>query len=313
MPRSRQSRRESNPLRRALFDDIEAPEASLYCARQDLVNEASVETFFVNRMLQDLEYHDRHIKTKQSISELTVSLGGSKTVKYKPDYALVYRKKPRWVIDAKHPEESLNKWVPQCSGYCLALNQTFQGENPVKWFMLTNAIETRVYEWDNASPLLSLAFTDFDNGKPNYEKLRSLLSVLNIIDARPLDANTFKFQRPTPQQSKSLFAQCHRAIWKSEGQGRTGAFMEFTKLMFVKLWCDRQLRQDEATKDLLDRPGAAYLPKDAVAFSTHWIEKEKFTASPVNDILFKRLRDEIEDEIARKKKKRIFDANEKMT
>lgn len=297
--------------RRTLFDSL-ANGGGLYCDRKELVNEASVETFFVNRMLEDLEYRDRQIKTKQSISALTVSLGGNKTVKYKPDYAITYRSKPRWVIDAKHPEESLDKWVPQCRGYCLGLNAKFRNENPVRWFMLTNGIETRVYEWDHDDPVVTLSFADFASGNPNYEQLRSLLSAINIVATSPVEANNFKFEKPTPQQAKALFAQCHKAIWKSEGQGRVGAFMEFTKLMFVKLWCDRQLRQDETIKALLDKPGPAYLPKDAVAFSTQWIEREKLTASPVNDILFKRLRDDIELDIARKKKKRIFDHDEKI-
>ncbi len=102
-------------------------------------------------MLEDLGYRDNQIKTKKSISELTVSLGGSKSVLYKPDYVLTYGKKPRWVIDAKHPDEPLDKWVPQCAGYCLGLNQTFKNENPVRWFILSNGVETRVYEWDHAS------------------------------------------------------------------------------------------------------------------------------------------------------------------
>ena len=181
--------------------------------------------------------------------------------------------------------------------------------------MLTNGVETRVYEWDRGTPVIVLSFPDFSRGNPNYERLRTILAASNMAQAAPADGHTFKLEKPTSQQAKSLFAQCHRAIWKSEGQGRTGAFMEFTKLMFVKLWCDRELRSDEATKAMLDKPGPAYLPKDSVSFSINWIEKEKLLASPVNDILFKKLRDEIEEDIAKKKKKkkkRIFDAHEKI-
>ncbi|MCC6427211.1 MAG: N-6 DNA methylase [Phycisphaerales bacterium] len=298
--------------RRTLFDSLGGgAETNLYCERKDLANESSVETFFVNRMLEDLGYADGQIKTKRSIAELAVSLG-RKAVNYKPDYVVTFRRKPRWVIDAKHPGEDLDKWTGQCAGYCLELNKTFRDDNPVKWFLLTNGIETRVYQWDSGEPVLTLAFSDFSHGNPNYEQLRALLSAEGITDAHSTESNTFRFERPSAQQAKALFAQCHRAIWKSEGQGRTGAFMEFTKLMFVKLWCDRELRQSEATRALLDKPGVAHLPKDAVAFSTHWIEKETHSPSPVNDILFKRLRDEIEEDIAKRKKKRIFESDEKI-
>ncbi len=233
-------------------------------------------------------------------------------MRYKPDYVLTYRSKPRWVLDAKNPDEDLTRWVPQCSGYCLRLNQAFRHENPVRWFVLTNGIQTRVYEWDHGEPLLTLGFGEFSSGNPSYEQLRRLLAAGSMVEAPAGESNKFRFQKPSPQQAKALFAQCHRIIWKSEGQGRTGAFMEFTKLMFVKLWCDRQLRESEETKELLEKDGIAMLPRDAVAFSTHWIERETLTPSPVNDILFKRLRDEIEDNIAKRKKKRVFNSDEKI-
>jgi len=235
-------KKSGGPTRRTLFDSLSNGNANMYCERNVLTNEAAVETFFVNRMLFDLEYRDRNIKPKNSIAELTVSLGGARTARYKPDYVLVCQKKPRWIIDAKNPNENLDKWVPQCSGYCLGLNQTFRGENPVKWFMLTNGIETRVYEWDNATPILTLAFSDFVNANPLYEQLRSLLSLPGVMRAHPVQVDTFKFERPTPQQAKSLFCAMSSCNLESEGQGRIGAFMEFTKLMFVKMWCDRQLR-----------------------------------------------------------------------
>ena len=44
--------------------------ANKYCRSTDLSNEASVESFFVLRMLADLGYEDREVKTKQSIDEI---------------------------------------------------------------------------------------------------------------------------------------------------------------------------------------------------------------------------------------------------
>jgi type I restriction enzyme M protein len=297
--------------RRSLFDSLpDHSEQNLYCRRDSLTNEASVETFFVNRMLADFGYPDNRIQTKKSISELTVSLGGAKTVKYKPDYALTLRRKPKWVLDAKATNEDIEDWVPQCSGYCLALNQTFKSENPVEYFVLTNGLVTNVYRWDNKEPILELTFSDFDIGNPKYEKLKGLLGCTNLAAPQSVDSHTFNFERPTPQMMKTLFAACHRVIWKSEGSSPTAAFMEFTKLMFVKLWCDRKLREDRETKVLLEGGGKAgskiKLPKSSVTFSLHWIDGEKHTPSPVNDILFKALREGIEKDIIDRKKKRIF-------
>lgn len=62
------------------------------CREEDLSNEASVEQFFVDRLLKRLGWSDSQIKTKESISALNVNLGRKK-IPYKPDYALSYRKK----------------------------------------------------------------------------------------------------------------------------------------------------------------------------------------------------------------------------
>jgi type I restriction enzyme M protein len=299
--------------RRTLFDTLdEGGSSNLFCDRANLSNEASVETFFANRLLEDLDYRDSQIQTKKSIRSLTVSLGGSKSAPYKPDYVLTSRKRPRWVIDAKGPEENLDKWVTQCGGYCLGLNRTFKRDNPVRWFMLTNGIETRLYEWDSDTPVLTLAFEDFASGNPKYEQLRSLVSATSIVEAKSIEQNDFRFERPSPQKAKQLFAQCNKLI-RASGHGHVGAFTEFTKLMFVKLWRDSALRSDKDIAAIIDQPGVAKLPADAVAFSVNWIEKQQsHSANPVNDILFKGLRDEIEEKIAQQKKKRIFAPDEKI-
>jgi type I restriction enzyme M protein len=304
---------DSGIARVSLFDSLPGhTEENLYCRRENLGNEASVEAFFVNRLLRDLNYRDAQIQTKRSVAELTVSLGGARTVKYKPDYVITFRNRPRWVLDAKSTTERLEDWIPQCSGYCLALNQSFKGANPVEYFILTNGIFTNIYAWDDREPILELAFSDFSIGNPKYEQLRGLLGASSLATPQRIDSHTFVFERPTPQLMKTLFAACHRAIWKSEGSSPTAAFMEFTKLMFIKLWCDRLLREDSATKALLERSSKVKLPKSAVTFSLHWIDGEKLTPNPVNDILFNRLRDEIEKDIADRKKKRIFNRDEKI-
>src|SRR5260221_12662486 len=71
-----------------------------FCRSTDLTNEASVESFFVLRLLSDLGYNDKEIATKRSISELTIS-AGRRTELYKPDFVLECGKQPRWLIDAK--------------------------------------------------------------------------------------------------------------------------------------------------------------------------------------------------------------------
>jgi type I restriction enzyme M protein len=288
----------------------------MFCRLRDISNEASVEQFFVSRLLRDLGFKDSNILPKRSIDTLTVPLGGRRTVKYKPDYILTAKRLPRCVIDAKAPDEKLSDFEPQCRGYCLELNKKFAGRNPVEVFVLTNGVTTRLYKWDEDQPLLELAFNDFTLLSSNYERLRAVLNPKALagpsISGTTQRGQNFLFSRPTPEYAKQLFAQCHRVIWKSEVCNPTAAFMEFTKLMFVKLWADKRLRDDPNTAPALLR-NPAKLSKDDVTFSVQWVEKnEALTPNPVNDILFKKLRDDIEREIEFRQKKRIFAKGEKI-
>lgn len=305
--------------RRTLFDALSTEATSnIFCELADLTNEASVETFFAARLLTRLGYRDSQIKPKRSIESLTVSKGHRK-LQYKPDYVLVVRKLPRCVVDAKAPDENLDNWVEQCSGYCLALNRRYKGSNPVKYFVLTNGKATRIYEWDKDDQVLTLGFADFQWGNPNFERLKLLLQPSAIASSCPQKsafvADDFAFLRPTPEKARQLFALCHRVIWKSEVSGPQPSFMEFVKVMFVKLWADRELRENEATRRCFTEGREALrLPYSAVTFSLDWIEaREKEGAvNPIDTILFARLRDDIEQKISLRRKKRVFDKNERI-
>jgi len=312
-----ESRDEKEP-RRTVLDTLVGPPANLYCLLKDLSNEASVETFFVSRFLKDLGYKDSQIKTKKSLQALTVGRG-HKREKYKPDYALVVRGVPRGIIDAKGTEENVDDWVEQCSGYCLALNRKFPHSNPVRYFVLSNGKTTKVYEWDKEEPLLVLDFADFKFGNPKYEHLKVLLGLRSISASVPSpvvpQSATFRLERATSERARQLFSVCHKAIWKSEVCSPSSAFMEFVKVMFVKLWADRNLRESSATHEYFKGANQIiYLPGSTVPFSIEWIEaREKEGAvNPIDTILFARLREDIERSIQERKKKRIFDKEERI-
>lgn len=307
-------------LRPTILDDLDpiGPSKNLFCKREDLDNEASVEAFFLSRVLADLGYSNGQIKTKASIDTLTVAQGSRRT-RYKPDYVLVVDKLPRCVIDAKAPGESLDKWVEQCSGYCLALNRKFPKNDPVRFFVLSNGISTRLYEWNNDEPILVLDFADFEWGNPKYQQLKALLSPSSIVTTASAPAVTpdteFTFVRPTPERARQLFAICHRVIWQSEVGSPAFAFMEFVKIMFVKLWADRQLRDSPVTKGLFASGAASIdLPSSTVLFSVAWLEsrEKEGTTNPLNTILFAKLREDIEQSIEFRKKKRLFDKGEQI-
>jgi type I restriction enzyme M protein len=272
----------------------------------------------VLRLLDHLGYSDRQIKPKHSIESLTVAKG-SRKLHYKPDYVLVVKRLPRCVIDAKGPEENIDDWVEQCSGYCLALNRRHEKSNPVKWFVLTNGKTTRVYEWDKDSPVLSLDFADFQWGNPKFDQIKALLGASVISQSSPddvgVESEEFAFNKPLSERARQLFSLCHRVIWKSEVSGPQPSFMEFVKVMFVKLWADRQLRDTPATRPYFaGRKESVLLPASAVIFSVKWIEarEKEGVVNPIDSILFAKLRDDIEREISSLRKKRVFDKHERI-
>lgn len=301
----------SNLPRVTLFDDIELNPNNVFCRLDDLDNEASVEHFFLSRLISDLGYKDHQIKTKQSIESLTVG-EGSRLRKYRPDYVLSHDGILRCIIDAKGVNEDPFKWVEQCSGYCLALNRRHSDSNPIRYFLLSNGVTTVCYEWDKEQPLIVLGFSDFKVGNSKYEQLKDLISSDKISTSESPSNTTallnFNFESPNTARARQLFTTCHKAIWKSEGYGAAPAFLAFIKLMFVKLWADRKLRNDHELKHLFaDERGNVSLPASSVMFSVQWIEKreQEGTVNPIGD-LFKQLRDNIEVDIGRRKKKRIF-------
>lgn len=305
----------SKRLRPTLWDALDLNDnQNIYCKRDVLENEASVEMFFLNPLLKDLGYRDDQIKTKASIEAIKVGKG-SKKINYKPDYALIAGGNPRCIIDAKSPNETLAEWIEQCSGYCLALNRRFESENPVKYFVLCNGDFTEVYAWDNETPLLVLEFSDFSWGNPKYEKLRLLLASERIALSESISSTSlqnFTLTRPTGEKARHLFSQCHRVIWKS-GYGPQAAFLAFIKIMFVKLWSDRRLRHEPGTAQFFENDAhSVSLPSSSVTFSVAWIEarEREGIPNPIDSMLFSTLRDDLETNITLRKKKRLFDKSE---
>jgi type I restriction enzyme M protein len=105
---------------------------------------------------------------------------------------------------------------------------------------------------------------------------------------------------------KKSFLRCHRIVWKSEKMSPQAAFVEFAKVLFVKLWEDRRLRDDPALLEMIGRGDP--LPVASVRFSTRWItQQEANDPNPMDGLLFRQLVDSLEQEIVQGKRKRIFD------
>lgn len=277
---------------------------NMFCNHGDLTNESSVEQFFMIRLIKSLGYNDKDIKTKEAIQKLFVGKGSRKE-SYKPDYILFEDEKPILVIDAKAPNEKIDDYIYQVSGYSLALNQKFKNENPVKYFILSNGITTKVYNWTEEEPLLILQFEEFKTKNKNYGKLLDICSKENIGTKTEYADKTFKFQVLDKDELNGVFKACHNLIWKKEGIDPTEAFYEFTKLFFIKLKQDKEIHKEIIDKD-------KKYSKEDFYFSTHWIDSQTLLDNPVNDVLFVKLLKFLKEERENKGKKRIFEDNERI-
>jgi type I restriction enzyme M protein len=286
---------------------FDAADANDFCRRADLGNEATVEQFFVNRLLPALGYSDRQIKPKSSIDELSVNLG-RRRVRYRPDYALQVERTVRWVVDAKATNESLDAFVGQCAGYCLLLNQRHK-HNPVEYFLLTNGLVTRLYRWDQEEPILELSFRDFTSGNPLYREFRQLVTPSRFTGAVVAeDEELFTLTREPIDEVNTAFAWCHQFIYKKDNLSQAAAFSEFVKIVFLKLLSDRDVHRDRP--DFAERTSVS-IPVDAVRFSTRWIaQREQDHPSPLDALQFQALLQELETEIQAGTRKRVFDSTE---
>lgn len=281
----------------------------------DLRNEASVEQFFVSRLLADLGYSDSEIKPKLSMQELSINRGRSRA-RWRPDYGVMVGGSLRWIVEAKGAEESLDEWVGQAASYCFELNRTARpGDSKVEYFLLTNGVTTRLYRWDSDQPVLEAHWHDFADTSYTYMSLRDVVSREALAREEPrveVDMrDRFVFRRLPVSELNAHFAWVHRQIWKRESLSYTAAFMEFVKVIFLKLWSDRRALALGGARSLKD--GSVSVPADDVYFSKRWIESREADApNPLDAILFKQRIDDFEVEIANKNKRRIFSPGEKI-
>jgi len=276
---------------------------NMFCTLTDLTNEAQVESLFVERLLKALDYPDGRVKRKESITEITIGRG-SKKENYRPDYVLLDSAgKPIIVLDAKSPNEKTEDFQYQVSSYALFLNQKYHDENPVRYTILTNGHHFVVYPWDNEQPVFYLRFEDFLVNNEKWLELRSNISY-SAFKQVALTQDVFHFERPELTKLIRTFNDTHNLIRKKDSLSPTDAFYEFSKLTFIKI------REDSKIHDILKKRKPT---ESDFIFSTNWIDSQsRVESNPVDSILFRQIRDELERKIKKGEKKRIFEENERL-
>jgi len=107
----------------------------------------------------------------------------------------------------------------------LLLNQAYKNENPIKFFILSNGIITKLFKWDENQPIITLKFDDFLDNSKKYEKFINLISSDKLKNEVVIQE--FKFEKAKPEEIDGIFRACHNLIWKKETISPTDAFYEF--------------------------------------------------------------------------------------
>lgn len=286
---------------------------NIFCDTSVLKNEADVETFFIIKLLRELGYQDAQIKPKHSLEELSVkSLNSRRAVKYRPDYGIVVDRKLRMIIEVKSPSEKIDNHILQARDYCATINGEYEDQKPVKYFVLSNGLKTAIYKYDLNAPLLELDFKDFSVESNKLKKMKALLKIDNIVtkDDHLDDDNYLTLKKAPLKDVNEAFAWCHQFIYKNDNISQGAAFMEFVKIVALKLLSDRNIRDkypEEVEKEEFK------ISLSDVSFSRKLLaEQEKHTGNPLSSIWFANFISEMEIEISDRKKKRIFEKNDQI-
>ena len=246
---------------------------NLFCDHNDLRNEADVEQNFARRLIEALGYSDKAIRPKAALEELSIgSVGVAES--HRPDFAMKAAGHIRWVLEAKAPTERLGKHFRQANGYCEAINDSYAGRGPVRFFVLTNGLETRVYEPGDDKPIISLPFNQVVKGNVEYRRLTNTLRPAAFVSTRgrPANQHTIRLSKPSIPEVNHVFAKCHQHIHQSDKISQAKGFEEFVKLITLKLLSDKAIR-DSYPGLLVERRFDH--PADDVQFSLRWIERHE--------------------------------------
>lgn len=284
---------------------------NLFCDHDVLRNEADVEQNFARRLIEALGYSDVAIRPKTALESLTIGNVGTDRL-YRPDFAMKAAGHIRWILEAKSPGVRLDAHTPQARGYCEAINAAYSTASPVKYFVLTNGLETHVYEAAETRPALTLSFGQFVTDDSDYSALVRLLRPAAFVagSIKPEVSDIIAFSKPTINEINLVFSKCHQFIHQSDKISQAKGFEEFVKLITLKLLSDKAIRDQYpglTVEHHFDHPAAD------VEFSMHWLRRhETTTPNPVDSILFRRFMDDVETQIARRVRKRFFDQGEQI-
>ena len=158
------------------------------------------------------------------------------------------------------------------------------------------------------NPVASLDLPDICCGLyiREFYELQTVLEINSIITNAGRSSEVLEMVRPSLPEVNTVFGWCHQHIYRKDNISQSDAFSEFVKLITLKLFSDRHIQDTNPGVLWQDR---FEIMADDVRFSQAWVrQNETNIPNPVSEILFKKFMDEMEHDITRGTRKRIFEA-----
>src|SRR6266849_3707377 len=153
---------------------------SLFCKLEDLHNESDVEQKLIWQLLTTREptglaYAPAEVYTKANIRFLTIDKGKAEKV-YRPDYLIILSGFPLLVIEAKHPNETIDEALREARLYAAVLNaQHPTGVNPCCRVVASNGNRLASTPADSEEIDFEIDFHDIQMGSQRFHDLLTLL------------------------------------------------------------------------------------------------------------------------------------------
>lgn len=148
---------------------------------KNLLNESDVEQKFIYPLLTEaaplgLALPHSVVQTKANLRRMAIGKGSDLKL-YFPDYVVVDTGFPLLVVEAKHPDQSVEEGYREARLYAHELNALFPaGMNPTAFVIATNGREIWFGTSDRAEPLHRAECTDFGAYSPALAAFVDLLA-----------------------------------------------------------------------------------------------------------------------------------------
>lgn len=173
----------------------------MFCELSELHNESDVEQKFIAPLLTNpvpkgLGLASNMFATKEFLKQEIIDKG-KKTQSYAPDYLIQIKGIPLAVIEAKHPQESVEEGFRQAQLYAQVVNSAFpHNTNPCSKIIACNGNILVAGYYDSKTYEIKMEFSDFFVGNILFEKLQGFLKCDVLC-----------------QESEKYFKNLHPSAW----------------------------------------------------------------------------------------------------